>query len=676
MSRICTRFLLSAALIPCNVVWVVGPLFAQQESPSAQTPPSSAAQPSNLESSEPGTLVIRKSVHRVILDVVVTDSNEKPVHGLTREDFSVDEDGKPQRVLSFDVHDFNAPADVPKVPPLPPNTFMNVPPAPERGPLNVILYDMVNMSLDDQGTARKQLLSFISEKPPGARFAIFVLSDGLRLVQGFTADRSVLYAAMDPKAPRPHVPKVFLYGENYGQGQIRLVRWAFAKVARFLDPLPGRKNVIWLTGSVPTSILATADGTTDPLSYSDEIKETVNAMARSQIAVYPVDVRGVVPVALGSSPKAGPAGVAMSTTSNHPYLSDSYLTEGDIAGSTGGYAFFSGNDVKGALEQATETGSNYYTLTYSPSNQKYDGQLRKLHVELAKRGYQLAYRRSYYAYNPDLPAPQGTRKAGDSAREAVPRDALFVNMQHGAPLTHQLLFKAHLQPLGVPTRATQEQMANLGQLPEDLRARRKKRAAKALLSVQLQTYAVEYTVAVDPLTQTRSPQPFTLEVAAAAFDGDGDMLNVVVESGADSAIAGPGEQLGASFMSVNTHQFRRAQLTIDVPVSATSIRLAAHDVSTDRVGAMEVSLPLGHEGQTQADVPLGPDQGGFAGSGSAEAGLRSPAIPDTILNRSRPEHSYQTIPRQAGKLYSMKIQTARCEPILTADEGWRALRNS
>ena len=616
------RFLLTAALILCVALCISVPLPAQlsappdsQPAPPSQpstpqpsTPQSSTAQSSSAQSSESSTLVIHKSVHRVILDVVVTDSNDKPVRGLTRDDFSVAEDGKPQRVLSFDVHDFDAPADVPKVPPLPANTFMNVPTAPERGPLNVILYDMLNMSLDDQGIARKQLLSFISEKPPGARFAIFVLSDGLRLVQGFTADQNVLYAAMDPKAPRPHVPKIFLYGENYGQGEIRLIRWTFAKIARFLDPLPGRKNVIWLTGSVPTSILATADGTADPLSYSDEIKETVNAMARSQIAVYPVDVRGVVPIALSSSPQAGPGGVAMTTTSDNPYLSDSYLTEGDIAGSTGGHAFFSNNDVKGALEQATETGANYYTLTYSPSNQNYDGQLRKLHVELAKRGYQLAYRRSYYAYNPDLPAPQGKRKAGEPAQEAVPRDTLFVNMQHGAPLTHQLLFKAHVRPLGVPTRATQEQMANLGQLPEDFRARHKKRAAKALLPVELQTYAVDYTVAVDPLRQTRSPQPFTLEVAAAAFDGDGDMLNAVVESGADAAMASPGEQLGASFMSVNTHQFRRAQLMIDVPVSATSIRLAAHDVSTDRVGAMEVSLPLGHEGQTQLDVPAAPDQ--------------------------------------------------------------------
>ena len=270
-------------------------------------------------------------MHRVILDVVVTDANEKPVRGLTRDDFAVAEDGKPQHVLSFDVHDFEAPPEMPpSMSALPPNTYMNVPTAPERGPLYVVLYDMVNMNMDDQGTARKQLLSFITNKPAGTRFAIFVLSDGLRLIQGFTADQRLLFAAVDPKSPRPHVPKIFLYGDNYGRGNIGLIRWAFTEVAHFLDALPGRKNVIWFTGSLSASFLpgvnpnadsntgsnvasgvassaasnsasitastaaSNAGSYTEGTNYSDDLKKAIDAMARSQVAVYPVDVRGVV----------------------------------------------------------------------------------------------------------------------------------------------------------------------------------------------------------------------------------------------------------------------------------------------------------------------------------------------------------------------------------------------
>jgi len=640
MSRICTRFLLSAALIPCNVVWVVDPLFAQQESPSAQTSPSSAAQTSTQQSSpesgtqqssESGTLVIRKSVHRVILDVVVTDSNEKPVHGLTREDFSVDEDGRPQHVLSFDVHDFNEAELPPEVPPLPQNTFMNVPTAPERGPLNVILYDMVNMKMDDQGAARKQLLNFVGSIPNGSRFAIFVLSDGLRLVQGFTSDRRTLSATLDPKTPRTHVPRIFLYGERYGQGNISLIRWAFTEIAHFLEPLPGHKNVIWFTGSLPATFLPGADastgGYTEAFSYNDEIKEAIDAMARSQVAVYPVDVRGVALTHV----RANPGGVA---SSDSVALYAGYATEDEIAVATGGHAFYSNNDLKDALTAATETGSSYYTLSYSPTNQNYDGQLRKLRVELSKHGYHLAYRRAYYGYNPDLPAPPRGNRRSDPSQPPAVRDSLFANMQHGAPLTHDLLFKAHIRPVGAPARATQEQMANLisGQ-PEYFRTRGKKGAAKPLLPIQLQTYAIDYTVEVDhPAANVARTQPFTMEVAAAAFDGDGIMLNGSVEhagggsivaslgvpsagvarSGvASSGVVNSGEGLRAAASpseGSSTRKFHRAQQMFDVPVNAKSIRVAVRDVSTDRVGAMEVSLPLGGEPQSRADAPMTPEQ--------------------------------------------------------------------
>ncbi len=598
------RFLLIAALASGTV------LTAQQ--PSSSTP--SAQQTAKVSPQESSIPLFRSKVHRVILDVVVTDSNEKPVRGLTRDDFTVAEDGKTQRVLSFDVHDFDAVPETPAVPQLPANTFMNVPSAPERGPLYVILYDMVNMRVDDQGAARVQLLKFISDKPHGARFAIFVLSDGLRMVQGFTADRQRLFAAVDPKTPRPHVPKVFLYGENNGQGDFSMIRWAFLEISHFLDSLPGRKNVMWFTGSLSASFLPGADSTSatttagngptpESISYNDEVKELVDAMARSQVSVYPVDVRGVVVTHV----KAIPGGQAESDSGE---LYATYAVEDDLANATGGHAFYSSNDLKGSLEQATETGGNYYTLSYSPSNQNYDGQLRKLHVELSKRGYHLAYRQAYCAYNPDFPPPQ--RGKHPAAGPVAPKDSLFANMQHGAPLNHQLLFKAHLHPVGFPARATPEQMASLisGQ-PQYFRERGKGKSGKPVLPIELQTYAIDYTVVVDrPKGMDARRQPFRMEVAAAAFDGDGVMLNGNVENAAESFTTSPGEGMQAADYSPAepvSRRFHRAQQLFDVPVNAKSIRIAVRDVSTDRVGAMEVPLPLGREPETEADAPVGPD---------------------------------------------------------------------
>jgi VWFA-related protein len=578
------RLLFTLAVILC----AGNELRAQQEGSPGQTQ-------KQVESSN---VIIRKSVRRVIVDVVVTDSSGKPVHGLTREDFSVAEDGKPQRVLSFDVHDFEAASDFPAPAHLPANTFMNVPTRQEWGPLYVILFDMLNMKIEDQASARLQLLRFIRDKPEGARFAIFVLSDGLRLIQGFTADQMQLFAAMDPRTPRPHVPKLFLYADNFGVGEVSVIASAFTTIARFLDGLPGRKNVIWVTGSLSRSILPTADSEAEAVTYSDEIKQAVDAMARSQVAVYPVDVRGVLTTHVGTSPGMGSAGAAMMTKSDSSVIEASYATEEEVAHATGGHAFYSSNDLKEALTQATETGSEYYTLSYSPTNQHYDGRMRKIGVEVSKRGYRLAYRRSYFA-DTDFAGTNSLRRgkghaADPEAAPGKPLDSLIANMQHGAPLAHDLLFRAHIQRVGSPARATPAQMSNLEKQLAFFGARPKNGRARAT-PVPLQTYAIDFAVMVQRPNGADGPQQTPLEFAAVFYDAEGQMLSATVQSALAGATTG---QNGTSEKPVYY-----AQQQIDAPLNAASIRIVVRDASTDRVGAMEVTLPLAPEPQVQASAP-------------------------------------------------------------------------
>ena len=119
------------------------------------------------------------------------------------------------------------------------------------------------------------------------------------------------------------------------------------------------------------------------------------------------------------------------------------------------------------------------------------------------------------------------------------------------------------------------------------------RPVKKLPPVQLQGYVVDYNVmAPKPVGAAGSAPPLALEIAAAAYDGDGQMLNGVVDqtNPANAASSAGGGKAG----------MYRAQQEIDVPVSATSIRVAVRDISTDRIGAMEVALPLATEGPAQA----------------------------------------------------------------------------
>jgi len=598
-----TRLLASAASLVFAQLIFTPLVSAQQEASSAPAP----------QKSEAGGMVIKENVRRVIVDVVVTDANGRPVRGLARDDFSVAEDGKPQRVLSFDVHDFDATPESSPLQPtsLPPNTFVNVPETPERGPLYVILYDMVNMGMDDQGAARKQLLKFISGKPPGVRFAIFVLSDGLRLVQGFTDDPYALFAAMDPKSPRPHVPKVFLYGDNFGVGEVNVIVSAFSQIAHYLNGLPGRKNLLWVTGSLATSILPTADPNTGAVSYGDELKEAISAMALSQVAVYPVDVRGVViphPPGVTATDRG-----ALMTSVDTAHIYASYATEDELAIATGGHAFYSNNSLTEALAEATEAGGNYYTLSYAPSNEKYDGQIRKIRVELAKRGYHLAYRRAYFGDpvggDRDATSRHRNKVASDAAQRADRKleDSLFVNLRHGAPMAHQIVFKAHVYPLGAPAKGTREQMASLAQSSSWAGGKSRPAKAKSLPAVPLQAYVVEYALPAQQL-KAESPadggQRFLLELAAEAFDADGQMLVGKVDHARETVSESPWNVGEGNPAASGEPIFYRAQQKIAIPLNATSIRIAVKDVTTDRVGTMEVTLPLAPEARTQAVSPV------------------------------------------------------------------------
>jgi VWFA-related protein len=571
-------------LLSALLVSTVSSLSAQQSTPSSPT----AQKPQGND------LVFKSIVNRVILDVVVTDAQGKPVRGLDRRDFSVTEDGVPQRLLSFDLRDLDAASESlpPNLPPLPVNTFLNLPRTPEKGPLYVLLLDLVNTEVPDQMWARQQLLKFIKEKPEGTRFAVFLLSDGLHLVQGFTSDKELLYAAVDPSHPKHHVPKVFLYSSNYGRGNRGMMISVFEDIGRYLDGLPGRKNVMWMAASFPMSMVP-VEG--DPYDLTDDLKHAINTLARAQAAVYTLALCGLSAdnAACGADPNAD--NIAGRGAAARPVYNAAISK--DVATATGGKSYYL-NDLKGELSEATENGANYYTLSYAPSNTNYNGELRSIKVELAKRGYQLAYRRSYFADDPNAPVVRKV-SAKDEPQPEPPRkpgDSLIANMEFGAPMAHQFIFRAHLQAVGVPALGTPAQMANLSEQPAYFQVRRKNRPVKPLKPIPLQTYVIDYVVLLPP--KAEGERPVALEFATAAFDVEGTMLNGVVENGTRITSGEPRlsqVQVGTAPSGSKERGIYRAQQRIDVPVGAASIRVAVRDMFTDRIGAMEVNLPLASE---------------------------------------------------------------------------------
>lgn len=601
-------------------------------SPSAHAPAqvsnAPAARAPEQSNEQTPAITFRQTVRRVIVDVMVRDKDGKPVHGLRSGDFAISEDKQPQRVLSFDAYDFETPSISrgPNAPPLPPNVFVNVPITPEHGPLYVMLLDLVNTEVEDQMTARQQVLKFIRNKPAGTRFAVFVTTDKLHLIQGFTDDKELLYAALDPYHPKPHVPKVFLLGANYGRGDPLTALDMLTHVGQYLDGIPGKKNLIWVAGQFDVALFP-YEG--DPVDLQNDVRKEINALAEAQVAVFPVDVRGVVVnpegALTGSRPNGGAINISDPGASNAPdpsslsnptgnpisqgmgvagqgagSLNRAYATEDEVASMTGGRAFYSTNDLTEALDQATEDGGNYYTLTYSPPTHDDDSKCHAIALKLDKPGYQLSYRRNYCR----VPVVSAVTEEVDADSEhAVPLvsplqagDLLQGNMRPGAPMMHDLVFSAHVLTSGGVVLATTKQMAQLTEQAAFFRTHHRNQRAKPVPPVRIQTYTIDYRV-LDPQlkAQAASGRQPTLEFAVCAFDIDGKVLNGVVndampDNSADNA---------------NKGGLYRVRQTLDVPIGAVSIRVGVRDRLSDRMGTIEVRLPLKPEPVAQVATPRG-----------------------------------------------------------------------
>lgn len=563
----------------------------------------------NMSSNKPAPApyTIPVVVRRVVLDVVVKDANGNPVRGLAEKDFKVIEQKKPQQIRSFEEVDYNTSAGVvvPKLPSLPPDTYMNVATQAERGPLYVIVYDAVHMEggnpmsesdQSDQVFARKQLADFLASKPAGTRFALYLLTCEFSQLQGFTTDQSKLLQAFDT-GRKEHIPMTFLYGPNCGGADPDLPYVVMRFLGHYLEGLPGRKNLIWLSSQFPavvpafaiqnmtnTSSATPAQGFADaaPTTMGETwdakvMKQAIDALNAGQVSVYPVSVAGL-------KHSSGTAGI------------DTYAD--NIANATGGRAYYNNNDIKAEIASATEDGANYYELTWSPPEFKEDSSQRNIQVTVDhgdRNKYTLEYRRYYYAEDPDAPLTNDEKKAAMAVADQVvahkPGDSMYAYMQHGAPVDHDIIFRAQFHA-GPAALATSDQMANLVEQPAYFVVRKRDKPAKLPPPIPLRPYTIDYLV----LDQNAGAHPNgqVLEFAAAAYNKDGKLLNGLAQNAVRSA-----PPAGAPPQPV----FHAVQ-TIDVPAAAVWLRVAVRDVNTDRIGTLEIPLPLDADHQI-ASAPNG-----------------------------------------------------------------------
>ena len=586
-------------------------LLLALSAPLAMPLPSQTAAPNNASPIP----TLKTKARLVLVDVVVTNNKGEPVPGLHKADFEVLEDGTAQTISTFEEH-HGASATQVRLPPMPPNVYTNFPLTQSADSVNVILLDALNTPSNDQSFVHSQMLKYLKAIPPNTRVAIFTLASRLRMLQGITTDSSVLLAVLNnDKAllhPSPLLPStvekdaykryIEFKAENWPappqdqsqalaavdpinaakafqadlnalliESRITVTLEALQQLARYLSEVPGRKNVIWFSGSFPTGILPNPD-LADPFAgmrdFHEQIRKTSDLLAASQIAIYPIAAEGLISDSAfqANNQEIGERRGSLAIQDTIQQMNNdsldrdsSHASMEEMAKDTGGKAFYNTNGLSDALTRVVNNGSRFYSLTYSPANPRMDGKFRRIQVKILNSKYTLAYRRGYYA--DDL-------STFLAAAEGSSSDLLLPLMGRNLPDYSQILFKILVKPLN-PQPASDAPRAGSN---TDLKA-------------PFVRYGLDFAAAVEDIKLNRSPDGIlhgAIEVMLVVYDLEGKPLNRTVER---SQIQIP----EGDFPSVQ-QQGLQIHKEIDVPQGDAYLRTGIYDLKSGSAGTLGIPL--------------------------------------------------------------------------------------
>ena len=384
--------------------------LAQQTSPAPQTPP--APQP---------PVTFKVEVNYVEIDANVTDAQGNFVRTLTRDDFQLIEDGKPQALTAFSMVDIPIQRVDPPLfakNPIPPDVVSNR--TPFEGRVFVLVLDDLNTRFTRTPRTRAAARLFV-ERYVGANDVVAVVNTSGygRSMQDFTSNRQLALKAIDAaignKADSSTVAALQDYnmntgipggGSNANASFNELQRYTNARnslrtlqnLAAYMGGMRGRrKAVVYFSEGINYDV-SNPIANTHATDVQREIRDLVAAATRANVNVYSIDPRGVTSgmedaIEIGSFPTDN----SIQTTDmlNELRLEQDSLRV--VADETGGFALLNQNDFRGGFSRILEDNSSYYVLGYYPTNDKRDGRFRNVQVKVLKPGLKVRARRGYVA---------------------------------------------------------------------------------------------------------------------------------------------------------------------------------------------------------------------------------------------------------------------------------------
>jgi len=367
------------------------------------------------------TFTLKVQTDIVLTNVVVRDRKTGAVvKGLKASDFTILENGKPQKIASFDYQNVDDAAVLAEkttvtgkatVADLLNRSFGADAGALRDHRLIVMFFDLSSMQPEDTDRAVEAAQNYVNKQmQPADLVAVVSMGTSLSMDQDFTADKPALLRAVGryngtegtgfagggqtgaTDGTADDASSFAADDTEYNSLNTDRELYAIGTIARSLERVDQRKSMLYFSGGL----------TRNGIENQASMRAATNAAVRANMAIYSVDSRGLEALPpVGNASTGSLRGVSAynggSMQSNLDANFGSQEVLGTLASDTGGKFFSDSNDFAPAFQAIQRDTEAYYILGFHSTDGAKDGRYRHLTVKLNRGDVKMDYRPGYYA---------------------------------------------------------------------------------------------------------------------------------------------------------------------------------------------------------------------------------------------------------------------------------------
>jgi VWFA-related protein len=384
----------------------------------AQTPVPSDAQA--MQQTGEGTFTLKLNTNIVLTNLIVRDKKTGAVvKGLKASDFTIFEDKKPQKIISFDYQNVDEAAVLAEkstasgkatVADLLERNFAASPKELKDHRLIVLFFDLSSMQDEDIDRAVEAATKYVkTQMQPADLVALVSMSTGLTMDQDFTSNKDALLRGLgryngtdetgfangttgSTSGTADDTSAFAADDTEYNSLNTDRELLAIRTIAKSLERVDQRKSMLYFSGGL----------TRNGIENEASLRAATNEAAKANLAIYSVDTRGLqalppVGDASSGSLRGNSAYSGASATAQLSSNAASQETLDTLSLDTGGKSFMDSNDFAPAFQQVQHDTEAYYILGFRSTNQRQDGSYRHLTVKVDRDDVKIEYRPGYYA---------------------------------------------------------------------------------------------------------------------------------------------------------------------------------------------------------------------------------------------------------------------------------------